>query len=507
MSLPYFFKKTLLLVLFAIVLFPLATEARLENSKPDQSFVFVRIVLNNNDMAKDATITFEMCINDINTSYSKDLNVYQYPLNGPITTFKVPLNSAINYGTINFSSSSPHPSLHKSLYLFEKGDSIVIHINADEITFSGKGNEKYSCLTKLNQKDHGEVYNLGNPITPDMQQGELIQSYFDKEHLFYQQKLEILTRYRHQLGDEIYFLIGADLWGAYNDRLTTVLYSKSIPYRKRANKWHDIVEKAYQDLQSKMDTNKFSRNILLRSYRYCDFLYKRAKFATILTSRPEGQYYNLNYPFKGVFERIKDKYKGIINDKLILISFLAERNRRSDINQYYINAIADISENNFKAALQTLAELSSSNAFPFELSDEKGTVHKLSDFSGKLLIMDFWFTGCSGCSALAEQMKPIIASYKKNPNIVFVTVSVDRDKKTWIKSIREGKYSSPHELNLFTDGLATNHPMVRHYKITGFPFLLIISKKGKVISTAPPRPSKNIPDSDNTFKEFINQYL
>lgn len=519
MTLLYCFKKTLLFALFTLSLFPLTTTALTKISASNQSFVFVRIILPDIDLAKGAIMKFEMCKDDINTSYFKDVNSYQYNITGLTTVFKVPLTSGINYGKISFNSPffrksyntadaiTSHSTLNNSLYTFEKGDSISICITADDVRFSGKGNEKYNCVKRLNDQDHSKVYSLGNPIPADINKDELIQVYFEKEHLFYQQKLNILTEYKSQLSMEIYLLLSADLWGEYNDRLTTVLYSKSVPYRKRSNDWYNIVERAYSDLRKKLDTNKYGKDILVRSYKYCDFLYKRKRLETILKSMPDGEYYNLNYSFKELFDRIEGQYIGRLNDKLILLSFLTELNSRTDINLYFTSAIEEMGENNFRSTMQKLANLTSGSAYPFELSDENGRVHKLNDFRGKVLIMDFWFTGCSGCLTLAEHMKPIIASYKPNSQVVFITVCVDKDKKTWLKSLKEGKYSSRDELNLYTGGSGSDHPLVTHYNVKGFPFLLIISKEGKVLSTAPPRPSKNVAGSSEAFKDLINKNL
>lgn len=122
-------------------------------------------------------------------------------------------------------------------------------------------------------------------------------------------------------------------------------------------------------------------------------------------------------------------------------------------------------------------------AFPFELKDTLGYTHRLSDFEGKTIVMDFWFTGCKGCVQVArmlrQQVKPV---FEGDTSVVFIAVSLDINFLEWKQSIRTGIYTSEGQLNLFTNGLGASHPIYPYYGFSGAPQMLVIDGEGFVVS-------------------------
>ncbi|MDN4011492.1 TlpA disulfide reductase family protein [Chryseobacterium gambrini] len=137
--------------------------------------------------------------------------------------------------------------------------------------------------------------------------------------------------------------------------------------------------------------------------------------------------------------------------------------------------------------------------YSFSLPDTTGKIHELSDFKGKVVILDFWFNGCGGCRELAPVMVELEKEYI-GKEIQFISISIDRDKSLWLKGI--GKYCSKSSLQLFTEGLETKHPLVEFLNPGGFPFLIAIDKHGNLIGP-PPDPRGGVSD----FKRFIGKYL
>ncbi|RKF37152.1 hypothetical protein BCY89_05735 [Sphingobacterium siyangense] len=137
--------------------------------------------------------------------------------------------------------------------------------------------------------------------------------------------------------------------------------------------------------------------------------------------------------------------------------------------------------------------------YTFSLRDTTGKMYHLADFRGKILLLDFWFNGCGGC----RQMAPVIEKLEKEylgKDIQFISVSIDSNEKLWRRGI--GKYCSKSSLQLYTEGLEIQHPLIKYVNPGGYPFLVAIDKKGNLIGIPPdPRAS---PDS---FKRFIDQYL
>ena len=132
-------------------------------------------------------------------------------------------------------------------------------------------------------------------------------------------------------------------------------------------------------------------------------------------------------------------------------------------------------------------------AFPFELKDTLGHIVRLDDFRGKVILMDFWFTGCKGCVQVAKGLhEQVIPHFKDDTSIVFIAVSIDVNFLQWKKSIRTEVYSAPPELNLFTQGMGADHPLFRYYGFSGCPQLLLIDAGGYLVSSSPPMPGPEL---------------
>lgn len=133
----------------------------------------------------------------------------------------------------------------------------------------------------------------------------------------------------------------------------------------------------------------------------------------------------------------------------------------------------------------SIEEQNRKKAFPFELKDTLGYVHRMDDFKGKTVVMDFWFTGCKGCvevaRMLSQEVKP---AFENDTNVVFIAVSTDINFLDWKKSVRRGLDTSEGQLNLFTNGMGSTHPIYDYYRFSGAPQMVVIDPRGYVRSTS-----------------------
>jgi len=137
--------------------------------------------------------------------------------------------------------------------------------------------------------------------------------------------------------------------------------------------------------------------------------------------------------------------------------------------------------------------------YNFQLPDTTGKLHSLQDFRGQLLVFDFWFRGCGACKMMVPKLNELEEKYR-DKNVKFISISVDEDKKDWLKGI--GTFSSKKSLQLYTNGLVLKHPLLQFLGISGFPFLIVVDDRGSIIGI-PPDPSGNKRD----FENFIDRYL
>jgi len=124
-------------------------------------------------------------------------------------------------------------------------------------------------------------------------------------------------------------------------------------------------------------------------------------------------------------------------------------------------------------------------AADFTYPDRNGKMVSLSDFKGKLVVVDVWATWCGPC----RQEIPSLIKLEKEmhgKDVVFIGVSVDekKDHQKWLDVLdKEGLEG----VQLFADGWSQ---IVKDYKIKGIPRFMVFDREGKVISIDAPRPSE-----------------
>ncbi len=132
----------------------------------------------------------------------------------------------------------------------------------------------------------------------------------------------------------------------------------------------------------------------------------------------------------------------------------------------------------------------------FTYPDANGKMISLSDFKGKVVLVDVWATWCGPCKQQIPFMKKLEEELH-GEDVVFLSVSVDedKDKEKWKQMIIDEKLGGIH---IFASGWSK---ITKDYKITGIPRFMLFDKKGNIISTNAPRPS------DPTLKTLILKYV
>lgn len=136
-------------------------------------------------------------------------------------------------------------------------------------------------------------------------------------------------------------------------------------------------------------------------------------------------------------------------------------------------------------------------AIDFDMYDVGGKKVMLSDFQGKAVYMDCWATWCGPCKAEIPYMEKLYEHYKNNPDIILVSVSLDKTTRPWLSMLEKDKPQWPQYIvkDEFESKLCTD------YNITGIPRFMMFDKEGNVISLNAPRPS------DEKIIRFIDDAL
>lgn len=113
-------------------------------------------------------------------------------------------------------------------------------------------------------------------------------------------------------------------------------------------------------------------------------------------------------------------------------------------------------------------------AIDFTLPDINGKSHRLSDYKGKLIFLNFWATWCPPCRAEMPSMQKMYEASDKNKFII-LAVNVGEPHATVKKFAETHNYTFPI---LIDDGAKTS----LKYRAYGIPLTYIIDQKGEIIA-------------------------
>jgi peroxiredoxin/uncharacterized GH25 family protein len=118
------------------------------------------------------------------------------------------------------------------------------------------------------------------------------------------------------------------------------------------------------------------------------------------------------------------------------------------------------------------------NAPAFEAKTVDGKTVRLSDFSGKYLLFDFWAVWCGPCVAETPHLKAAYEAFKNNPRFAMLGLSLDPDAKA------PREYASKNQLGwtmgFLGDWSKTELPA--KYGVNGIPCIFLIGPDGKILA-------------------------
>lgn len=173
-------------------------------------------------------------------------------------------------------------------------------------------------------------------------------------------------------------------------------------------------------------------------------------------------------------ELIKDG-KGSDKMRNILSDIFAKEGGSEDKFEEYIGKFDN--EAKQKLTVKLKEEMINEPAPNFELLDLDGATVKLSDYKGKIVIVDFWATWCGPCLQSFPVMRKAVDKYADNPDVKFLFVNtkerVDDKKENAVDFMKKSQYPF-HVL------LDDQDEVVEKFKVQGIPTKFIIDGSGNI---------------------------
>jgi len=374
-------------------------------------------------------------------------------------------------------------SRNKAMVYLEPNDTLYIDSDAGSfqysIGFSGKGGHNNNYLSeylktypkelnpfKMLQYKHGNYWFKCDPVFSEYMQRTPSEFLKKKLDINRQESLDGLAFYKannpSHLSEAFEAFLTAEIkydW-AYNLLLYGTIFKNK----------HSIPD-SFMNFMDEVSL----QNDQIGNYRYREFILAFLSYAANKDKESGIEPFVLQYELANNYlsgraltfaqsELIYRGFSGKIIDPLIpnYNKFMETSSENGEFDEKVLEA--------YQRAMKQAA---GSPAPQFTLKDNMDRLVSLQSYHGQVVFLNFWASWCRPCLGKMQMMQPMQEELKKS-GIVFMNVSLDRDKESWVKAIEEWGFEGVH---LLAEG-NIDSDIALSYEVKLLPQYFIINKNG-----------------------------
>ncbi len=385
---------------------------------------------------------------------------------------KLVIENNSTYIDINFPH---HPNNSFRFYPIFAGDRIKIVVDSNKTYFSGVGYGTFKIRSEIdsirNQLDATQRFDFRNFKNVELYMSALDSIRSECLKLLIGSK-ELLNSYRYNLLLSDIFLT-IELQKLSLVKFVSDVNSDTLPKRTLIEFEkcfsNDTLFNFQQKRRSKeLELSPFYSSFVILNYTVNSFVLSDKLFSV-----------------DSLFKYICSKFSGVMREKLLTqILYDYRISSMANYSELLDRGISKVNTPEFRTLLLSLKSTfgKGAAAYNFNLKDTSGKFIRLTDFKNKVMVMDFWFTGCGNCRLLQPYLYKVERKFEDD-SVVFLSVCIDKERESWIRSIMGGQYTSPFTVNLYTNGNGEKNPIITKYKIDSYPTVLLIGKEGQICET------------------------
>ena len=115
-----------------------------------------------------------------------------------------------------------------------------------------------------------------------------------------------------------------------------------------------------------------------------------------------------------------------------------------------------------------------------------------------VIYIDIWSTWCAPCCREIPYVARLVEHYKDNPDIEFVSLSIDQNVKNWKAFLAKADHTGWKQYLIPAEA---QRAFMNAFAINGIPRFLVIGRDGKILDSNAPRPSSE------GITEYLNKQI